>query len=49
LAQGIDLGWPLAGEQHPDAVNLPRRLGLGGERRGEYADRTSDEHSPVHH
>jgi len=35
--------------QHPDPVNLPRLLRLGGARRGEEANQGAEECSAVHH
>ena len=37
------------GNKQPDSVNLPRRLRLGGERRGEEAERASEEATPIHY
>ena len=38
-----------AGREEADPIDLPRRLRLGGERRGEEAEGASDEGSPVHY
>ena len=36
--------------QHTDPIHLPRRLGLGGERRGEEStSQSAEERSPVYH
>ena len=49
MSQGLDLGWPITGEQHPDAIYLPRLLSLGYYRGGNEADARPDhEYASIH-